>query len=129
MALRGLVECGPRNVVVLSHTNPDGDAIGSSLAWAEALRAKGHNVTCIVPNRFPYYLEWMTGVEEMVIFKDDKQQRAAKAVNEAELIFCLDFHSLQRLDAPLSELIATNTTAKRVLIDHHLNPPQEFDVT
>ena len=128
MALRGLVECGPRNVVVLSHTNPDGDAIGSSLAWAEALRAKGHSVTCIVPNRFPYYLEWMTGVEEMVIFKDDKQQRAAKAVNEAELIFCLDFHSLQRLDAPLSELIATNTTAKRVLIDHHLNPPQEFDV-
>ncbi|MBR3703633.1 MAG: DHH family phosphoesterase, partial [Alistipes sp.] len=116
------------NVVVLSHTNPDGDAIGSSLAWAEALRAKGHSVTCIVPNRFPYYLEWMTGVEEMVIFKDDKQQRAAKAVNEAELIFCLDFHSLQRLDAPLSELIATNTTAKRVLIDHHLNPPQEFDV-
>ena len=128
LALRGLVECGPRNVVVLSHTNPDGDAIGSSLAWAEALRAKGHNVTCIVPNRFPYYLEWMTGVEEMVIFKDDKQQRAAKAVNDAELIFCLDFHSLQRLDAPLSELIATNTTAKRVLIDHHLNPPQEFDV-
>ena len=128
MALRGLVECGPRNVVVLSHTNPDGDAIGSSLAWAEALRAKGHSVTCIVPNRFPYYLEWMTGVEEMVIFKDDKQQRAAKAVREAELIFCLDFHSLQRLDAPLSELIATNTTAKRVLIDHHLNPPQEFDV-
>ena len=128
LALRGLVECGPRNVVVLSHTNPDGDAIGSSLAWAEALRAKGHSVTCIVPNRFPYYLEWMTGVEEMVIFKDDKQQRAAKAVREAELIFCLDFHSLQRLDAPLSELIATNTTAKRVLIDHHLNPPQEFDV-
>ncbi|MBR3702449.1 MAG: DHH family phosphoesterase, partial [Alistipes sp.] len=117
LALRGLVECGPRNVVVLSHTNPDGDAIGSSLAWAEALRAKGHSVTCIVPNRFPYYLEWMTGVEGMVIFKDDKQQRAAKAVREAELIFCLDFHSLQRLDAPLSELIATNTTAKRVLID------------
>ena len=42
-ALRGLVECEPRNVVVLSHTNPDGDAIGSSLAWAEALRAKGHS--------------------------------------------------------------------------------------
>lgn len=126
--LRGLVECEPRNVVVLSHTNPDGDAIGSSLAWAEALRAKGHSVTCIVPNRFPYYLEWMTGVEEMVIFKHDEQKRAAAAVAEAELIFCLDFHSLQRLDAPLSELIATNTTAKRILIDHHLDPPQEFDL-
>ena len=127
-ALRGLIECEPRNVVVLSHTNPDGDAIGSSLAWAEALRQKGHKVTCIVPNRFPYYLEWMSGVEDMVIFKCDEEQRAAAAVAEAELIFCLDFHSLHRLDAPLSELIASNTTAGRILIDHHLDPPQEFDV-
>ena len=47
---------------------------------------------------------------------------------EAELIFCLDFHSLHRLDAPLSELIASNTTASRILIDHHLDPPQEFDI-
>jgi phosphoesterase RecJ-like protein len=127
-ALRTLVEGKACNVVVLSHTNPDGDAVGSSLAWAEALRTKGHNVTCIVPNRFPYYLEWMTGIEDIVIFKDDKEQRAHKAVAEADLIFCLDFHSLQRLDAPLSELIAQNTTARRILIDHHLNPPQEFDI-
>ena len=127
-ALRGLIECEPRNVVVLSHTNPDGDALGSSLAWAEALRQRGHKVTCIVPNRFPYYLEWMSGLEDMVIFKCDQEQRAAVAVAEAELIFCLDFHSLHRLDAPLSELIASNTTARRILIDHHLDPPQEFDI-
>ena len=122
------MECESRNVVVLSHTNPDGDALGSSLAWAEALRKQGHRVTCIVPNHFPYYLEWMTGIDQMIIFKDDKAQRAHAAVAEAELIFCLDFHSLQRLDAPLSELIAGNTSAKRILIDHHLIPPQEFDV-
>ena len=127
-ALRGLIECEPRNVVVLSHTNPDGDALGSSLAWAEALRQRGHKVTCIVPNRFPYYLEWMSGLEDMVIFKCDQEQRAAAAVAEAELSFCLDFHSLHRLDAPLSELIASNTTARRILIDHHLDPPQEFDI-
>ena len=127
-ALRGLIECEPRNVVVLSHTNPDGDALGSSLAWAEALHQKGHKVTCIVPNRFPYYLEWMSGVKDMVIFKNDEENRAAAAVTEADLIFCLDFHSLHRLDAPLSELIASNTTASRILIDHHLDPPQEFDI-
>ena len=127
-ALRGLIECEPRNVVVLSHTNPDGDALGSSLAWAEALRQRGHKVTCIVPNRFPYYLEWMSGLEDMVIFKCDEEYRAAAAVAEAELIFCLDFHSLHRLDAPLSELIASNTTARRILIDHHLDPPQAFDI-
>ena len=82
-ALRGLIECEPRNVVVLSHTNPDGDALGSSLAWAEALRQRGHKVTCIVPNRFPYYLEWMSGLEDMVIFKCDEEHRAAAAVAAA----------------------------------------------
>ena len=61
--LREMVEDGPKQIVILSHTNPDGDALGSSLAWAEALRAQGHTVTCIVPNRFPYYLDWMTGIK------------------------------------------------------------------
>ena len=62
----------PQNIVILSHTNPDGDAIGSSLAWAEILSSKGHNVKCIVPNRFPYYLEFMPYNDTIVIYKDDK---------------------------------------------------------
>ncbi len=127
--LRGLVEGEPRNVVILSHTNPDGDAIGSSLAWAEALRRQGHTVTCVVPTRFPYYLEWMTGVDEILIYKSvESQPQVAEAVSAADLIFCLDFHSLSRLDAPLSEVIAANKGAKRILIDHHLDPPAEFDL-
>ena len=127
--LRGLVEGEPRNVVILSHTNPDGDALGSSLAWAEALRRQGHKVTCVVPTRFPYYLEWMTGVDEILIYKSEESQpKVAEAVSAADLIFCLDFHSLSRLDAPLSEVIAANKSAKRILIDHHLNPPAEFDL-
>ena len=54
-ALRELL-AKPQSIVILAHTNPDGDAIGSSLAWAEILRKEGHDVTCIVPNRYPYYL-------------------------------------------------------------------------
>ena len=57
-AFRALI-AEPRSIVIVSHTNPDGDAIGSSLAMAEALKAHGHEVTCVVPNRFPYYLEWI----------------------------------------------------------------------
>ena len=127
-ALRLLVETEPKNIVILSHTNPDGDAIGSSLAWCEALRRKGHNVTCIVPNKYPYYLDWMTGISELVIFKTDSEGRAIKAVADADMLFCLDFHTLSRLDEPLSQVIAANTTARRVLIDHHLNPSESFDV-
>ena len=127
-ALRLLVETEPQNIVILSHTNPDGDAIGSSLAWGEALRKKGHKVTCIVPNKYPYYLDWMAGISELVIFKNDSEGRAIKAVAEADMLFCLDFHTLSRLDEPLSRVIAQNSSAKRVLIDHHLNPSESFDV-
>ena len=127
-ALRLLVETEPKNIVILSHTNPDGDAIGSSLAWGEALRRKGHNVTCIVPNKYPYYLDWMAGISELVIFKTDSEGRAIKAVAKADMLFCLDFHTLSRLDEPLSRVIAQNSSAKRVLIDHHLNPSESFDV-
>ena len=125
--LREMLAAPARKIVTLSHTNPDGDAVGSSLAWAEALRRMGHSVTCIVPNKYPYYLNWMAGIRDMVIFKHDDEGRAARAVAEADIIFCLDFHSLSRLDA-LSDVIAANTTAKRVLIDHHLNPAEPFDL-
>lgn len=126
-ALRQMLAMPARKIVTLSHTNPDGDAVGSSLAWAEALRRMGHTVTCIIPNKYPYYLDWMTGIHDMVVFKHDDEGRAARAVEQADIIFCMDFHSLSRLEA-LSELIAANTSAKRVLIDHHLNPAEPFDL-
>ena len=124
--LRELLSRPEQNIVILSHTNPDGDAVGSSIAWAEALRREGHKVTCIVPNKYPYYLDWMSGIKEIVTFKYDPEGLAPEAVAKADLIFCLDFHSLSRLDAPLGELIETNTTAKRILIDHHLDPSENF---
>ena len=125
--LRELLSKPSQKIVVLSHTNPDGDAVGSSIAWGEALRRLGHTVTCVVPNKYPYYLDWMTGISDVVIFKTDNEGRTAAAVAEADVIFCLDFHSLSRLDA-LGDMIAANTTAKRVLIDHHLDPSEQFDI-
>ena len=117
----------PQKVVILAHTNPDGDAIGSSLAWAEVLKRHGHDVTCIIPNKFPYYLDFMPGSNELVIYKNDSEGRATKAVRSADLIFCLDFHTMTRLDG-LGDLIDENQHAKRILIDHHLNPTEDFDL-
>ena len=117
----------PQRIVILSHTNPDGDAVGSSLAWAEILEKRGHNVTCILPNRFPYYLEFMPGCERVVIYKNDKDGRAMEAIKNASIIFCLDFHTMSRLDG-LGDIIDENQHAKRVLIDHHLDPAEDFDL-
>jgi phosphoesterase RecJ-like protein len=117
----------PQKIVILAHTNPDGDAIGSSLAWAELLQSKGHNVTCIVPNRHPYYLDFMPHCETLVIYKNDDKGVASKAVKSADIIFCLDFHTMSRLDG-LGDIIDENQHAKRVLIDHHLDPSEDFDL-
>ena len=105
--------CGsPLRIVVVSHTNPDGDAIGSSLALREALTAHGHTVTCIVPNKYPYYLDWIPNIQHLLIFKND-HDKAVAAINEAEVIICADLNMLARLD-DLGVAIAGNTTAKKV---------------
>lgn len=126
-SLRELLAHPRQKMVIVSHTNPDGDAVGSSLAWAEVLRGMGHAVTCIVPNKYPYFLDWMQGIDEVVIFKADAEGRAARAISEADIIFCLDFNAISRLEN-LSATIEANTSARRVLIDHHLTPDPGFDL-
>lgn len=125
--LRELIDSGPRRIVIVTHTNPDGDAIGSSLALAELLDGKGHDVTCVVPNRYPSFLEWMPGIDRLKVFKYDEDGSIAKKISEAELVFCLDFNQITRLER-LTDAITANETAKLILIDHHLNPPAGFDL-
>lgn len=92
-----------------------------------ALRALGHEATCIVPNKYPYFLDWMPGIEEVVVFRSDTEGRAARALAEADLIFCLDFNAVSRLEI-LSDTLSANTSARRILIDHHLSPDEGFDL-
>ena len=125
--LREMLERPGQRIVIVSHTNPDGDAVGSSLAWAEVLRTMGHEVMCVVPNKFPYFLDWMPGIDEVVVFKTDTEGRAARAIAEADILFCLEFNAVSRLEI-LSATIEANTTARRVLIDHHLSPDEGFDL-
>ncbi len=125
-ALRTMLDTAPQRIVIVSHTNPDGDAIGSSLAWAEALRKNGHEVRCIVPNRYPYFLNWMPMIKEAVLFKEQPEE-AQRLVEQADLICCLDFNDLSRLEI-LSDTIAANRSARRLLIDHHLSPAEGFDL-
>ena len=124
--LRQLLDAAEK-IAILSHTNPDGDALGSSLALAEVLREKGHTVHCIVPNRYPYYLKWIPELSQTLIHSLDEEHRCESVIAEADLIICADMSSLSRLEG-LSEVISANTSAKRVLIDHHLSPEEGFDV-
>jgi len=110
----------PRKAVIITHFKPDADALGSSLGLAGYLRKLGHQTTVVTPSDYPEFLHWMPGNNEVVIYSKDKPAAAVSALNEAEIIFCVDFSSLQRVNE-LGQIVA-KSNAKKVLIDHHLEP-------
>ncbi|MBP7183920.1 MAG: bifunctional oligoribonuclease/PAP phosphatase NrnA [Saprospiraceae bacterium] len=115
----------PKSIVILSHRNPDGDAIGSSLAVYHYFINKGHSVKVIVPSEYPSFLSWMPNVQDIVIYDIDKEMSEYLIVN-ANVIFCLDFNSIDRIDR-MGEFVVSNTSATKILIDHHLYPENFTD--
>lgn len=109
-----------RNVVIVTHFKPDADALGSSLGFAGYLKKKGHAVTVITPSDYPDFLNWMPGNDEVVVFQKERPAKCADLMHQAELICCLDFSSLNRINE-LGEMVR-QSAAKRVLVDHHLEP-------
>ncbi len=123
--LKSLIESAER-IIILSHKNPDGDAIGSSLGLCHFLEMKGKHVKVIVPNEYPEFLHWLPGNDFVIKYKKEPQL-AGKLIEEAELIFSLDFNDLKRL-GKLGEIVEKNQTASRILIDHHPYPKPFCDV-
>jgi len=113
-----------QNVVITTHVNPDGDAIGSSVALLNFLIKMGHDVSVIVPNDYPDFLKWMKNDELIINYSNSKNESQEKIKN-ASLIFCLDFNNLNRINE-LGDYIS-ESKAKKVLIDHHLDPSDFYD--
>ena len=114
----------PENkIVILTHYNPDGDAVGSSLGLRHYLKAKGIDAEIVVPNDFPKFLKWMPESRKAII-GEYKRKVAFDIINEADVIFCLDFNSPSRIGILGDWLI--HAKAKKILIDHH-QQPEKFD--
>ncbi len=107
------------NIVIVTHYNPDGDAMGSSLALYNYLVKTEKNVTVITPNDYPEFLRWLPGNKKVVEFSNH-QKKAAAIIAKSDLIFTLDFNNYSRLEG-LGELLQ-QSTAKKILIDHHQQP-------
>lgn len=115
-----------QTVIVTCHTSPDGDAIGSSLGWAEYLRSRGKDPVVIIPDKYPDFLNWMPNTEKIVRY-DKNPEKATLLLRMADLIFCLDYNTLSRLE-DMQQAVA-EAPARRVLIDHHLNPDIATELT
>lgn len=109
----------PKNIVIVTHWSPDGDAMGSSLGLYNYLIQLKHKVTVITPNDYPSFLFWLPGNKKVIDFS--KSSKPAKTlVAKADIIFCLDFNSLKRIDI-LGDEVAKSKGIK-FMIDHHLQP-------
>ena len=124
--LRAIIDEGD-NIVIVTHELPDGDAVGSSLAMYHYLSTfDKKSIKVIVPNEYPTFLKWLPGTEEIIEFNKFKDF-GAQLIREADLIFCLDFNAIRRVGRMDSTLAAAD--ARKVLIDHHLEPDNFCDLT
>lgn len=114
-----------RQIAIVSHRNPDGDAYGSSLGLYHFLKKKGHNVNFVTPNDSPDFLKWMPGVKEILIFEEN-QAAATEVLQRAEIIFALDFNALNRVGSEM-QAVLEKIDPVYVLIDHHPDPDDFAD--
>tara|TARA_Y100000385_G_scaffold10186_1_gene10522 strand:- start:27492 stop:28505 length:1014 start_codon:yes stop_codon:yes gene_type:complete len=107
-------------IFISTHKSPDGDAIGSSLALKQGLEKLGKTVTVVVPDAFPAFLNWMVNKGDLLQF-DQQSEEVKLALQEAELVFSLDYNNLSRVGKDLEQLLRTDETPK-LIIDHHREP-------
>jgi bifunctional oligoribonuclease and PAP phosphatase NrnA len=110
----------PQDIVILSHRNPDGDAIGSSIGLKLFLEQLHHQVKIILPSEYPVAFSYLTeGIAAPIIY-DLEQERAVEAIQQADIIFTLDFNALDRIDKLGDKVMFSN--ALKIMIDHHIDP-------
>lgn len=112
----------PAKTVITMHQKPDGDAMGSALGLYHFLIALGHDATVVSPTNWADFLDWMPGVKKVVDFEGNRE-KAKTLINEAELIFCLDFNVLHRTKN--MEAVLQQADCIKILIDHHEQPQRE----
>jgi phosphoesterase RecJ-like protein len=115
----------PATVVIIPHKNPDGDAMGSCLAWQGMLNQLGHSTSVIAPNDYPTFLHWLPGHDGVLIYEND-QELADKLIAGADMVFTLDFNTLKRIDQMGARV--AESAAKKVMIDHHQEPDDYADI-
>jgi phosphoesterase RecJ-like protein len=110
------------NIFICGHRSPDGDAIGSALGWADYLKYLGKKVFIAMPNPCPDFLRWMPGSQNVVFYSENPEE-VNKQIKKADLICFLDMNDSKRLQEMQS--CVDQAKAKKLIIDHHLNPNEE----
>lgn len=116
----------PKKIAIIPHRSPDGDAMGSTLALYHFLFKLGHEPIVVAPNEFPDFLAWLPASDQVVVYEKDKEN-VSGILQQAELLFALDFNALHRTGE--MEQVLSKLTAPFIMIDHHQSPDTFAAVT
>ncbi|MGI2298970.1 DHH family phosphoesterase [Candidatus Cardinium hertigii] len=116
----------PKQVGVLMHARPDADALGTSLALALFLREQGHSVHVIAPTEYPAFLSWLPGVDTVIVAAHYTQDALLAQMQDIDLLFCVDFSALSRLDEWV--YLLKQSDVFKIIIDHHIEPENFADL-
>ncbi|MEK6616477.1 MAG: bifunctional oligoribonuclease/PAP phosphatase NrnA [Bacteroidota bacterium] len=108
-----------KSIVIVTHKNPDGDAMGSSLGLYNYLLRKKHHVKVITPNDYPTFLQWLPGNDKVIEHSENLKEAEAR-IKKADILFCLDFNAFRRI-GDVGKLVK-KSKATKILIDHHPLP-------
>lgn len=111
--------------LIITHYNPDGDAMGSSLAFYHFLVKKGKDPIIVTPNDYPEFLHWLPGNDKVIVYKRNSGT-VLNAIKDADAIFALDFNSADRTEGLEKYLI--EASGKKVMMDHHPEPGSFADI-
>ena len=109
----------PKKIAIIPHRSPDGDAMGSTLGLYHFLLKLNHQPVVIAPNEFPEFLAWLPSSKTVLVYENDRVN-CTKILNEAELVFTLDFNALHRTGE--MEQVLSKLSAPMIMIDHHQLP-------
>jgi len=120
-----LIKNSSKSIVLVPHTNPDGDAMGSVLGLWRVLQNAGLKVKIVSPTKYPEFYHWMDGHEQVINFSHHPKQ-SARAFAESDLLICMDFNQLSRLG--VMKQLVESFEGKKVLVDHHPYPGNFTDL-
>ncbi len=114
-----------QNIVISTHSRPDGDAIGSQLGLGLYLQAQGKDVTFLNSDPAPYNMEWLVGADQIQIYDGSLAQ--LEVLQAADVLVVVDTNTVGRLGEVGKSI--RNAPGEKVIIDHHTDPETWFDHT
>ena len=100
--------------LITTHKGPDGDAVGSVVAWAAYAKQLSKDYLILFPDQPAAYLCPFLEGYEWAVFSADKAY-------SGDLLFALDYNAASRVGEQMAVWFEQQTLTK-VMLDHHPNP-------